>query len=109
MLTIFHFGGNLIPISEDENLCGNPLECGLVTAEEIALSEKTFQLYPNPAHHWVVINKSNLGEGDFQITVKYANGSAIKTKRMSTFWPCNLVLTCFYLALKLKLMFLMRD
>jgi hypothetical protein len=75
---------NLIPTSEDEELCGDPLECGLITAEEVALSEKTFQLYPNPAHHWVVINKDDLGEGDFQITVKDANGSAVKTQIMET-------------------------
>lgn len=80
----FASANNLIPISEDENLCGDPLECGLVTAEELTLSEKTFQLYPNPAHHWVVINKDDLGVGDFQITIKDANGVAIKTQIMET-------------------------
>ncbi|MGB0861929.1 MAG: T9SS type A sorting domain-containing protein [Saprospiraceae bacterium] len=74
---------NLIPISEDEDLCGDPLECGLVTEEELVLAEKTFQLYPNPAHHWVVINKDDLGEGDFQVTIKDANGRAVKTQMMA--------------------------
>ena len=74
---------DMVPTSDD-GLCGDPTECGLISEEEMALAQKTFKLYPNPAHHWVVINKEALGEDDFKIFVKDAQGNAITDFMMTT-------------------------
>lgn len=45
--------------------------------------ERTFSVYPNPAHHWVVINTKDLGEGEFSYTIKNSFGKVVETKTMT--------------------------
>jgi len=45
--------------------------------------QRTFSVYPSPAHHWVVINTENLGIGNFSYIIKNSFGKVIETETMT--------------------------
>lgn len=67
----------LVPTS-DEEMCNDPVECGIVTKEEMAEAEKTFEIYPNPAHHWMIINKKELKKGIYKVFIKNIEGKIVE-------------------------------
>ncbi len=67
----------LVPTS-DEDMCNDPVDCGLITEEEMEEGAKNFEIYPNPAHHWMIINKKELKAGDYKVLIKDVEGKVIE-------------------------------
>lgn len=52
--------------------------------EKIEEELELFTLYPNPAHHWVVINSANLSEGIYKLFLKDSQGVLLKEREVSS-------------------------
>lgn len=69
--------------STEENL----EDCGCDgTKTNTEITEETievFTLYPNPAHHWVVINSKITADGNYKLFLKDSQGRIIKEREVS--------------------------
>lgn len=67
----------------NSELCGDPVDCGLVTQEEFNNAQQTFTIYPNPAHHWIVVNLKDLEVGNYKLLLKDSQGALLKERAVA--------------------------
>ena len=68
--------------TKEENVedCGCDGSKNEIEEEEVV---ELFTLYPNPAHHWIIINSKNLSEGHYKLFLKDSQGLIIKEREVS--------------------------
>jgi hypothetical protein len=69
--------------TKDKNLEDCGCDGSTVKTEKIEPVIETFILYPNPAHHWVIINSKNALEGNYKLFLKDSQGRIIKERNVS--------------------------
>jgi len=65
--------------SNEDCGCGSPT----VEVEQPEEMIELFTLYPNPAHHWVVINSKMIEKGSYKLFLKDSQGHTIKERVVS--------------------------
>lgn len=74
---------NLPSLTDDAQTCGDPTECGWLTEDDLNLVTKTFSVFPNPASHWLIVDRSELGEEDFTVFIKNVRDEVVVEQKMS--------------------------